>query len=171
VGPDNGVLEPVTRGASEVKVRDIDFPPDGASPVFHGRDIFSPGAARLAREDELDSFSREGLPLLALPSYGHDRIGDHLVTRVVHVDVFGNIQTPVPASAVPDIVDSKRELTIWIADQSYPAHVVRTYSDLAGDEIGLLVSSSGHIELAQNGAPAAVLLEARIGDDIALDLE
>ena len=89
---------------------------------------------------------------------------------MVHVDVFGNVQTPVPVSAVEDFIDSKREVTVWIAEEAYQARVVRAYGDLAVDELGVLVSSSGHVEVAQRDGPAAALLEARIGDDIAIDV-
>lgn len=169
VGPDNGILEPVVRGL-ELEVREIAFPPEGASPVFHGRDLFAPTAARLARGDDMGSMGRRVPSLLPLPSYGFDRFGDRVVTRVVHVDVFGNVQTPVPVSAVEDFIDSKREVTVWIAEEAYQARVVRAYGDLAVDELGVLVSSSGHVEVAQRDGPAAALLEARIGDDIAIDV-
>ncbi len=171
VGPDNGLLEPATRGAADVEVRDIDFPENGASPVFHGRDIFAPAAARLARGDEPDSFSRKGFPLLALPAYGHDRFGDRVITRVAHVDVFGNVQTPVDAMSVLDIIDGKGNIMVWIADTAHPARRVRTYGELLPGELGVLVSSSGHVEVAQRDGPAAMLLEARIGDEIAIDCE
>ncbi len=170
VGPDNGILEPVVRGL-ELEVREIAFPPEGASPVFHGRDLFAPTAARLARGDEMEAMGRRVPSLMPLPSYGFDRFGDRVMTRVVHVDVFGNVQTPVPISAVDDFIDSKKEVTVWIADEAHQARVVKAYGDLAIDELGVLVSSSGHVEVAQRDGPAAALLEARIGDEIAIDAE
>jgi S-adenosylmethionine hydrolase len=171
VGPDNGLLEPAVRGASSIEVRDIDFPENGASPVFHGRDIFAPAAARLARGDDLDSFSRPGLPLLAQPAYGYDRFGDRIVTRVSHIDVFGNVQTPIDALSVVDIIDARGDILVWIADKAHPARRVQTYGDLPPGELGVLVSSSGHVEVAQRDGPAAMVLEARIGDEIAIDGE
>jgi S-adenosylmethionine hydrolase len=171
VGPDNGILEPAVRRASNVEIREIAFPADGASPVFHGRDVFAPAAARIARGDDWDEFTRPGVSLLPLPSFGHDRFGARVLTRVTHIDVFGNVQIPILASTVPDIVDGKGKVTIWIADESYSARVVRTYADLGPGELGLLVSSSGHVEVAQRDGPAAMAIEARIGDEIALDAE
>jgi S-adenosylmethionine hydrolase len=168
VGPDNGILEPATRG-NDVVVRDIELGSTPPSHVFHGRDLFAPAAARLARGDDPEEFTRPGPPLLALTAYSHDRFGDRLLTRVVHVDVFGNVQTPVPASEVADLLTPGRVLDIRIADKDLPARAVRTYADLGSHELGVLASSSGHVEVAMREAPAAVALEARIGDEIALD--
>jgi S-adenosylmethionine hydrolase len=171
VGPDNGVLEPVTRGTNDLVIREIAFPPGGASPVFHGRDLFAPTAARIARGDDLDTLGRTVGSLMALPSYGFDRFGDRFITRVVHVDVFGNVQTPIPYRSMEDLVDTKRNVLVWIADESYEARIVSTYGDLALGELGVLVSSSGHMEVAQRDGPAAVLMGSRIGDEIAIDAE
>ena len=47
VGPDNGLFTPVLRDA-EVEI--VTLPtPAGAAPTFHGRDLFAPAAAALAR--------------------------------------------------------------------------------------------------------------------------
>lgn len=170
VGPDNGILEPAVRGM-ELEVREIAFPPEGASPVFHGRDVFAPTAARLARGDDMAAMGRRVSSLLPLAAYGFDRYGDRVMTRVAHVDVFGNVQTPVPLSAVEALLDTRREVMVWIADIAHPARMVKTYGELGLDELGVLVSSSGHLEVALRDGPAAVLLEARIGDDIAIDAE
>jgi S-adenosylmethionine hydrolase len=171
VGPDNGVLEPVTRGTNDLVVREIAFPAGGASPVFHGRDMFAPTAAKIARGDDISTMGRTVGSLMALPSYGFDRFGDRVVTRVVHVDVFGNVQIPVPYRAMEDLVDTQRRVLVWLADESHEARVVSTYGDLALGELGVLVSSSGHVEVAQRDGPAAVLLGSRIGDEIAIDVE
>ena len=139
--------------------------------MFHGRDVFAPTAAKIARGDDISTLGRRVSSLMALPSYGFDRFGDRVITRVVHVDVFGNVQTPVPYRAMEDLVDTKRRVLVWIAEDSHEARVVSTYGDLAIGELGVLVSSSGHMEVAQREGPAAVLLGSRIGDEIAIDVE
>ena len=171
VGPDNGLLEPAVRDAKDVRVFDLPVDDDTASPVFHGRDVFAPAAARLARGEDPSTLGHQGSSLMALTAYGHDRFGYRVLTRVSHIDVFGNVQTPLPAATVQDLFDIPRDIHVWIADRSHKARLVRTYADLAPGDLGVLVSSSGHVEIAQRDGPAAVLLEARIGDEIALDAE
>jgi len=49
VGPDNGLFEVVLRRAAKARVWHITFKPASLSASFHGRDLFAPVAARLAR--------------------------------------------------------------------------------------------------------------------------
>ena len=49
VGPDNGLFEIVQRRAGAAQCWTIDWRPPAMSATFHGRDLFAPVAARLAR--------------------------------------------------------------------------------------------------------------------------
>ena len=50
VGPDNGLFEPIIRRCrDDARWRDILWRPSTLSATFHGRDLFAPVAARLAR--------------------------------------------------------------------------------------------------------------------------
>src|SRR5690348_15322031 len=49
VGPDNGLLDVVARRARETEWWEIAWRPQDLSATFHGRDLFAPVAARLAR--------------------------------------------------------------------------------------------------------------------------
>src|SRR5438034_4574389 len=49
VGPDNGLFEIVPRRAARAAVWQITWRPGALSASFHGRDLFAPVAARLAR--------------------------------------------------------------------------------------------------------------------------
>lgn len=51
VGPDNGLLNTVAVQAQKTSWRIIDWRPDRLSASFHGRDLFAPIAARIARGD------------------------------------------------------------------------------------------------------------------------
>ena len=53
VGPDNGLLAPVTHRYEAVDVRIIEWRPPRLSASFHGRDLFAPAAARLVRGAEV----------------------------------------------------------------------------------------------------------------------
>src|SRR5580704_2483097 len=52
VGPGNGLFELVQRRAAKTRRFDIAFAPERLSASFHGRDLFAPVAAMLARGDE-----------------------------------------------------------------------------------------------------------------------
>src|SRR5262249_25786007 len=49
VGPGNGLFELIRRRAAKTRSFDIDFKPKRLSASFHGRDLFAPVAAKLAR--------------------------------------------------------------------------------------------------------------------------
>jgi S-adenosylmethionine hydrolase len=49
VGPGNGLFEVVQRRAKKTRSWDIDLKPERLSASFHGRDLFAPVAAMLAR--------------------------------------------------------------------------------------------------------------------------
>ncbi len=51
VGPDNGLLNVVAMQAEKAVWRIIDWRPEKLSASFHGRDLFAPVAARIARKD------------------------------------------------------------------------------------------------------------------------
>jgi S-adenosylmethionine hydrolase len=90
VGPDNGLFTQVIRDAEvEVVVLPV---PVGASPTFHGRDLFAPAAAALARAAELRAL---GEPLTTIPirlSYTEPHYeGKSVVGEIVYVDRFGTL--------------------------------------------------------------------------------
>ena len=58
VGPDNGVLSPALL-ANVAHVVDLPIP-TGASPTFHGRDVFVPAAAALGRGDPIETLGPAG---------------------------------------------------------------------------------------------------------------
>lgn len=98
VGPDNGLLGlAAARLGGAVEARAITDPAYHLPAVtnsFHGRDIFAPVAAHLARGVPLASFGPEislaDLVELHLP--GSEARPGELATAVVYVDGFGNIK-------------------------------------------------------------------------------
>ena len=96
VGPDNGLLSLAWEACGGVEAAvDISRSPHRLEPVsatFHGRDVFSPVAARLATgaplEDAGDGLELESLETVALPQPHVD--DGALVAHTLDVDRFGN---------------------------------------------------------------------------------
>ena len=63
VGPGNGLFELVQRRATKTRSWDIDLRPERLSASFHGRDLFAPVAAMLARGQRPPGQPRERLRL------------------------------------------------------------------------------------------------------------
>jgi len=108
VGPDNGLLVPAaTRLGGATSARKLENPELRApnpSRTFHGRDIFSPAAAHLARgvapEELGDELPLENLVSLrvAVPRLHNG----HFHAAVTHVDRFGNLSLNVDGVAAAE---------------------------------------------------------------------
>jgi len=96
VGPGNGLFELVQRRANATRSWDIDWKPEHLSASFHGRDLFAPVAAMLARGEP---------PPGQLRSDRADRRSDWPddLCEIVYIDHFGNAMTGLRATMLsPD---------------------------------------------------------------------
>ncbi|MDA1133172.1 MAG: SAM-dependent chlorinase/fluorinase, partial [Proteobacteria bacterium] len=95
VGPDNGLFNEVARHAADPEWWDITWRPDHLSASFHGRDLFAPVAARLARGEPPPGVAadpRERIDFGSPPD----------LARVVYIDAFGNALTGLRAETLAD---------------------------------------------------------------------
>jgi S-adenosyl-L-methionine hydrolase (adenosine-forming) len=156
VGPDNGVLSPaLLHGGS----RCVELPvPPGASPTFHGRDVFAPATAALARGTSLDSLGDPYTsPMVRRTPEARRRDDGAISGVVISVDRFGN--------AVTNLV-AWRGGVLEVAGRVLP--IVRTYADVApGDEVAI-VGSSGLVEVAVRDGSAARRLRLARGNAVVL---
>jgi S-adenosylmethionine hydrolase len=149
VGPDNGVFGYLgaTTGFA------IDNPgviSRDASATFHGRDVFAPAAAAIARGKSADTFGPAVTLAGALP-WGERARGEG---RVVHVDVYGNLISDLPRDEVT---------TQTIAITGVRVAVRRTYEDVAPGELVAYVGSARTIEVAVRDGRADTRLTAPRG--------
>ena len=146
VGPDNGVLSPalLLPGA---RVVSLAVPAD-AAPTFHGRDVFAPAAAALARGSAIESLggSVDDPVIRRTPEVVREEDG-WLRGQVIVVDRFGNAITNLLAIHGGDV---------RVGDRDVPLR--RTYADVSTGEAVALVGSSGLIEIAVRDGSAATLL-------------
>lgn len=158
VGPDNGLFTMVLRDAS---VEIVMLPtPDGASPTFHGRDLFAPAAAALARGASLRML---GLPYGGIPerlAYAEPRYeGKSLLGEVVYVDRFGTLVTSLAAEHVPPYG------TIEVEGLDL-GPLRRTFADVPTGGLLAYLGSGGSVEIAVRGGSAARRLGIGVGGRI-----
>ena len=147
VGPDNGVFAYLgKRYGRAIAAR------AGAAPTFHGRDVFAPAAAELARGLDVETLERVELAG-ALP-WGPRPPGEG---RVVHVDHYGNLITDLPPE------EAGKEVAI--VGRRLPLR--RTYEDVAPGELLAYVGSARTIEIAVRDGRADRVLDAPRGTRIA----
>lgn len=155
VGPDNGLFTPILRD-HEVEVVALPVP-DGASPTFHGRDLFAPAAAALARRVSLHVL---GEPYLGIPErlvYAEPRYeGKSIVGEIVYVDRFGTLVTNLTPESVPGYAVLEVEgLEI--------GRLRRTYGDVPTGGLLAYEGSGGAIEIAVRDGSAARRLGMGVG--------
>lgn len=154
VAPDNGVLTRVLQSAASSRVVELDaaaYRRTEVSTTFHGRDIFAPAAAWLARGVPLEELgpSIQDPILLELPAPRRDGRGIEGV--VEYIDHFGNLITSIPA----DWLDSTARVSI--AGREIGA-LRSTYSDVVPGSLLALTGSDGMLEIAVRDGSAAGLL-------------
>lgn len=161
VAPDNGVLSRVLdacRHARLVQVENPDFMLPEPSATFHGRDVFAPAAAYLARGVHL---SRLGAPVTDPVRFDEPDVVDEsgaLVGQVVSLDRFGNLVTNLPGTCLEEGAD------VEIEGRTIP--VVRTYGEVPLDAVAALVNSDGRVEVAARESSAAEMLHADVGTPV-----
>jgi len=172
LAPDNGVLTYVWRDAlaqwgpeacEVVELAEPRFWLSRVSSTFHGRDIFAPVAAHLARGASLLSLGPRLARLteadLEQPTGG--RTGG-LVGRIIHVDHFGNCITNITPQHL-ELLGASQDLVVTIIDQRISG-LQQTYADSSVGALVALIGSSDHLELAVRNGNAAQTLGVGIGD-------
>jgi S-adenosylmethionine hydrolase len=156
VGPDNGVLSPALLIAS---ARAVELPvPPGASTTFHGRDLFAPAAAALARGEPIDTLGQIAAnPIVRRTPEPTRRDDGAIEGEVIAIDHFGNAITNLIAlrGGIIEVVERRIQ-------------VRRTYAEAAIGEPVAVVGSSGFIEVAVRDGNAARALELERGSRVVL---
>jgi hypothetical protein len=124
------------------------------SSTFHGRDIFSPVGAHLARGDDWKTVGPEmavkDLVQLDLKAAKVDDKG--LTATIIATDgPFGNLVTNVDADEFLRLgYQHGQEVTVKAGDKELKMKFVKTFSDVPVAEPLLYIDSRGHLGLALN---------------------
>jgi S-adenosylmethionine hydrolase len=178
IGPDNGLLVPAAeRLSGVVEAREIQNPAyrlPVVTSTFHGRDVFAPAAAHLARGASFESLGPaiDG-PLVASPLPAA-RVADGAIeTEVVYEDTFGNVKLSALAADVRDALGDPVGRTFAITvdgGRTLDLRWVRTFGDLdAGDPL-LYEDSYGRACVGVNQGSAVASLGLRDGNRLELRL-
>lgn len=170
VAPDNGVLSMVFEATAH-KVRVISNPKfmrREISRTFHGRDVFAPAAAHLAKGAKAASFGKlihdYVRTWIARPS---PKGNDAWRGAILKVDRFGNLITNFAAREFASIKTRPFEMR---AGTKRIHRLALTYAETEVGDLFVIVGSSGYLEIAANQASAAGLLGCSAGAPVELDL-
>jgi len=156
VGPDNGIFEMIARRCeSTPEWWEITYAPKRISASFHGRDLFAPVAAMLARDGAaaLDALARPWQPDRA----PYDEWPDD-TAEVVYIDGYGNCMLGTRWHTVsPNPAVELRSGTVATA---------RTFSDVPSGVAFCYENALGLIEIAVNQGSAAAQLGLQLGSQV-----
>ena len=173
IGPDNGLLVPAAEKFGAISAaHELTNPEFALTPVsrtFHGRDIFAPAAAHLARGVDLAELGPPidpgGVVRLDIPEpeVGTTRIR----ATVLYVDTYGNVALNVARADLEhaDVVPGRR-VELEHRGQRYYAVAARTFGDARRGDPILYEDAYPHVAVAMNRGDAAEMLGASPGDDV-----
>ncbi len=172
VGPDNGLLLPAAEGLGGVKrawrIIEDEVCDWEVSATFHGRDVFSPAAARYVSGEDPTEFCEELNPddLVEPPLPEPEVREGRCECGVWFVDDFGNVITNVSFDElrIPDEV-----IVVTPDGVERRARRVSTYGEAERGDLVVLKSSSGHLEIAVSGGNAAETLGVGPGDRVRIE--
>ena len=150
VGPDEGLFTLLARHADSISCYHLPAV-QGASPSFHGRDVFAPAAAWLARQGQVsESWQAASVTL-------RDDWPDDL-SRILYIDRFGNAVTGLRAISVaaPSLLRVN-------------GHELRravTFSSVDTGQAFWYENANGLVEIAVNRGRAETVLGVQIGTPV-----
>jgi S-adenosylmethionine hydrolase len=156
--PDNGLMTLVADRDGLEAAREITNPAwmigDKLSSTFHGRDIFSPAGAHLARGDDWTQVGPElDVAKLVRLDIKPATIDDHgLSGEVIATDgPFGNLVTNVSAEQFMKLGYSRGQTApVTIGDKTMDIPFVKTFADVPLGQPLLYIDSRGRLGLAVN---------------------
>lgn len=162
VGPDNGLLSWAVhaaggaRAAYELTNEELFLTP--VSRTFHGRDIFAPVAAHLARGRALADVGPEIPPenLVTLPE-PTSRVRDGAAEgEVLSVDHFGNVQLSIKADDLHSLgVRNGDTLAVSLGRRQLSVPYRETFAAVPPGDVVAFTDSAGLIAFAVNAGDAA----------------
>ena len=157
VGPDNGLFNMVALRAhnrGDIQWWDITWQPDRLSNSFHGRDLFAPVAAMLARGDMPATQQQSATQRI-------DTTWPEQLSAIIYIDCFGNAMTGMQARAL-----TKENVVIV---HQHRLVYARTFAEVPAGESFWYENANGLVELATNQGRACDMLSLEIGVSIAIE--
>ncbi len=166
LAPDNGLLDEILQSGLIDKCYSFcgQWP---ASNTFHGRDIFAPLAAEIARENRVPEVFKPLDPgQLIRPDPVRPKLsGSSLVCRVVHQDRYGNLILDLEIENWQGrLQESKLELA------GYDLIPASCYAEIPDGCLGLVPGSQGKLEVAAREKSARLLTGLGAGEKVVMSV-
>lgn len=187
IGPDNGLFSFILEKQFEAwELLDPIFQLPQPGTTFHGRDIFAPAAAHAANGVEGIQFGPSIAEIIQLPGPRLHVKPNQIEGEILYNDRFGNLLTSLGkwisldrekflfdpwlnlgTSLSEDVSIAKNQASLMLPDGQLLSWV-DTFDDIPDGDCGMLVGSSGLVEIAAYRSRAADLIKLSSGDPVTL---
>lgn len=175
VGPDNGVLIPATRFLGGIKkaveITNEKYMKKPVSPIFHGRDIFTPAAAYLSKGVGMEKFGGKiSQKSLAKAPYGEANAkGNEIHAKIISINKFGSLHLNIMQSVWDKFkVKTGNKVNLKFNKNSVELPYATTFGDVKKDNPLIMKDDYGRIEVALSQGSFAKRYNAKIGDGIVI---
>lgn len=187
IGPDNGLFTFILQeefAAWELTNPKYQLPFPGST--FHGRDVFAPASAHAANGVQGSEFGPPIAEFVKLPFPRLEVKHDRIEGEVLYCDRFGNLLTSLgkwksserdqynlepwlglSATLEKEISIAKSKTSLILPD-GHALSWEDTFASIPDGECGMLIGSSGLVEIAANQSRAVDLLRLSSGDPVTL---
>jgi S-adenosylmethionine hydrolase len=166
VAPDNGVASFALRGEKIKSVRILEnetYFLKLVGQTFHGRDVFAPVAAHLARGVPIAKLGPAVRNFVRLDWPEPKVLSKSVEGEVIYIDRFGNAITNIPAGIVERLGGGRVDI---FKGRKGVCAIGTHYQSVPEGQAVAVPGSSGYLEIAVNGGNASARLGLRAGDRI-----
>lgn len=175
IGPDNGVLIPATRFLGGIKkaveITNEKYMKKPVSPVFHGRDIFTPAAAYLSKGVKMEDLGREINPknLAKAPYEEAEAAGNEIKAKIISINKFGSLHLNI----MHDVWDNFNVKMGGLANIKLDKKIIKipfftTFGEVEKGKPLIFKDDYGRVEIALNQGSFVKKYKAKIGDEIVI---
>ena len=176
IGPDNGVLMPATRFLGGIKkaveITNKKYMKNPVSPIFHGRDIFTPAAAYLSKGIKIEAFGKKITEKNLVKAPYEEAVikNDQIHAKIISINKFGSLHLNI-THAVWDKFEVKVNdlFNLFFDDEELEAPFVITFGDVGKGEPLVIKDDYGRIEVALNQDSFEKNHKVEIGDDFVIE--
>ncbi len=172
VAPDNGVLSMVYAKEERIHVRHVTSDHYFRQPVsntFHGRDVFAPVAAYLAKMVDSHKFGDEIEDYVKFAAPRPKTVSENRLRAVVlKVDRFGNLITNLTPQDAPNLFGADPAPFKIVVGSKEITEIHSNYAEGSPGEVFGILGSMGYLEIVANRAPAAQLTGAGKGAEVSI---
>ena len=171
IGPDNGVLLPAARFLEGIKkvveIKNPKYMRQPVSPVFHGRDIFTPAASHLSRGIKIEEFGKELNPKYLVNAPYEEAIvkENRIYAAVISINKFGSLHLNITHANWDEFkVKINEFVKLSFNNTPHQMPFAATFGDVGKGKPLIFKDDYGRMEVALNMGNFSKKYNVKIGD-------